>query len=187
VAQLHGIYILAQNDKGLVVVDMHAAHERITYEKLKSQFESSSLATQPLLVPVTLEVGDAEMGVWEQHRNVFESCGLEVEQMGERTLAVRRVPAAVQSVDVAALVRDVLSDLAEHGQSNRLQSLSDELLSTMACHGSVRAHRSLTLDEMNALLRQMEETERSGQCNHGRPTWVQLDLGELDAWFMRGR
>jgi DNA mismatch repair protein MutL len=136
---------------------------------------------------VTLEVGDAEMGVWEQHRNVFESCGLEVEQMGERTLAVRRVPAAVQSVDVAALVRDVLSDLAEHGQSNRLQSLSDELLSTMACHGSVRAHRSLTLDEMNALLRQMEETERSGQCNHGRPTWVQLDLGELDAWFMRGR
>ncbi len=187
VAQLHGIYILAQNDKGLVVVDMHAAHERITYEKLKSQFESSSLATQPLLVPVTREVGDAEMGVWEQHRNVFESCGLEVEQMGERTLAVRRVPAAVQSVDVAALVRDVLSDLAEHGQSNRLQSLSDELLSTMACHGSVRAHRSLTLDEMNALLRQMEETERSGQCNHGRPTWVQLDLGELDAWFMRGR
>ncbi|MGA8262064.1 MAG: DNA mismatch repair endonuclease MutL [Arenicellales bacterium] len=187
VAQLHGVYILAQNDKGLVVVDMHAAHERITYEKLKLQQASGVLARQPLLVPVTLEVGDAELGVWERQRDLFESLGLEVEQLGERTLAVRSVPAAIQDADVAAVVRDVLSDLAEHGRTERVQALSDRLLSTVACHGSVRAHRSLTLDEMNALLRQMEETERSGECNHGRPTWVQLELKELDGWFLRGR
>ena len=187
VAQLHGIYILAQNEKGLVVVDMHAAHERITYEKLKAQQASGAPPGQPLLVPVTLEVGDSEMGVWERHGDLFESLGLEVEQLGERTLAVRSVPAVIQGTDVAALVRDVLSDLAEHGRSERVQSLSDELLSTIACHGSVRAHRSLTLDEMNALLRQMEETERSGECNHGRPTWVQLELKDLDGWFLRGR
>ena len=187
VAQLHGVYILAQNATGLVVVDMHAAHERITYERLKKQLESRTPARQPLLVPVTVEVGDAEMGVWEEHRQLFDSCGLEIEEIGERTLAVRQVPAALQGGDTATLVRDILADLAQHGSSNRVQSLSEELLSTMACHGSVRAHRMLNLDEMNALLRQMEETERSGQCNHGRPTWVTFDLGELDGWFLRGR
>jgi DNA mismatch repair protein MutL len=187
VAQIHGIYILAQNAQGLVVVDMHAAHERITYEKLKSQLDSDTPATQPLLVPVTLEVGDAEMSAWEEHHALFESFGLEIEPLGERTLAVRRIPAALQDADAAALVRDILSDLLEHGRSDRVQMMSEELLSTMACHGSVRAHRALTVGEMNALLRQMEETERSGQCNHGRPTWVQLDLKELDSWFLRGR
>ncbi len=187
VAQIHGIYILAQNAEGLVVVDMHAAHERITYEKLKTQYDSDAIAAQPLLVPVTLEVGDAEMSVWAEHRELFSTFGLEVEALGERTLAVRQVPAALQGGDTAALVRDILSDLLEHGRSDRVQVMSDELLSTMACHGSVRAHRSLTIGEMNALLRRMEETERSGQCNHGRPTWVQFDLAELDSWFLRGR
>lgn len=187
VAQLHGIYILAQNEAGLVLVDMHAAHERITYEKLKAQYESEGLPTQPLLVPVTLEVGEIEMDTWSRHRDVFETCGLEIEALGERTLAVRRIPSALGGTDTASLVRDVLSDLAAHGRSERVQSLTGELLSTMACHGSVRANRSLTLSEMNALLRQMEETERSGQCNHGRPTWVQFDLQELDRWFLRGQ
>lgn len=186
-AQIHGVYILAQNESGLVLVDMHAAHERITYEKLKLQFASDGLPTQPLLVPVTLEVGDSEMQVWWRHRELLESYGLEIEQLGERTLAVRRVPAAVGGADAAQLVRDILSDLAEYGRSDRVQSMSEELLSTMACHGSIRANRSLTLNEMNALLRQMEETERSGQCNHGRPTWVHVDLKELDSWFLRGR
>ncbi|MDZ7841453.1 MAG: DNA mismatch repair endonuclease MutL [Gammaproteobacteria bacterium] len=187
VAQIHGIYILAQNAGGLVVVDMHAAHERITYEKLKTQYDSDAIAAQPLLVPVTLEVGDAEMSAWAEHRELFTTFGLEVEALGERTLAVRQVPAALQGGDTAALVRDILSDLLEYGRSDRVQVMSDELLSTMACHGSVRAHRSLTIGEMNALLRRMEETERSGQCNHGRPTWVQFDLAELDGWFLRGR
>lgn len=187
IAQLHGIYILAQNAEGLVMVDMHAAHERITYEKLKSQYDANAVTTQPLLVPVTLEVGDAEMRAWEAHRGLFESLGLEIETLGERTLAVRQVPAALQGGDTAALVRDVLSDLLAHGRSNRVQAMSEELLSSMACHGSVRANRSLSLGEMNALLRRMEETERSGQCNHGRPTWVQFDLKELDSWFLRGR
>ncbi|MBS1269202.1 MAG: DNA mismatch repair protein MutL [Gammaproteobacteria bacterium] len=187
VAQLHGVYILSRNATGLVVVDMHAAHERITYEKLKSQFDSNSLSLQSLLVPVTLEVGDMEMSVWQRHRELIESYGLEIDQLGERTLAVRQIPVAIQSGDAASLVRDILSDLAEHGQSERIQAVSEELLSTMACHGSVRAKRSLTLDEMNALLRRMEETERSGQCSHGRPTWVQFDLKEMDGWFLRGR
>ncbi|HSH42693.1 MAG TPA: DNA mismatch repair endonuclease MutL [Arenicellales bacterium] len=187
VAQIHGIYILAQNADGMVVVDMHAAHERITYEKLKAQLDTGGMAVQPLLVPVTLEVGDAEMQAFEEHRDLFDSFGLQVEPLGERTLVVRQIPAALQGGDTAALVRDVLADLIEHGRSDRIRSMTDELLSTMACHGSVRAHRALTLDEMNALLRQMEETERSGQCNHGRPTWVQLDLRELDSWFLRGQ
>jgi len=187
VAQIHGIYILAQTTEGLVVVDMHAAHERITYEKLKAQHEAEGLTVQPLLVPVTLEVGDAEMSAWQQHGKLFESLGLEIDALGERTLAVRQVPAALQGGDTAALVRDVLSDLLEHGRSARIRETADELLSTMACHGSVRANRALSLGEMNALLRQMEETERSGQCNHGRPTWVKLDLKELDSWFLRGR
>lgn len=186
-AQIHGIYILAQNEAGLVLVDMHAAHERITYEKLKTQFESDALPTQPLLVPVTLEVGDTEMGLWDEHQDLFESYGLKIEQMGERTLVIRQIPAAVGGADAAELVRDILSDLSEHGRSDRVQSMSEELLSSMACHGSVRANRALTVNEMNALLRQMEETERSGQCNHGRPTWVQFDLKELDSWFLRGR
>jgi len=187
VAQLHGIYILAQNQAGMVVVDMHAAHERITYEKLKSQLDAGSMSLQPLLVPVTLEVGDAEMSVWEAHRPLFDSCGLQIEPLGERTLAVRQLPAALRHADAAGLIRDTLSDLAQHGRSDRARIMTEELLSSMACHGSVRANRSLTRDEMNALLRQMEATERSGQCNHGRPTWVQLGLAEMDNWFLRGR
>jgi len=186
VAQLHGVYILAQNAEGLVVVDMHAAHERITYERLKSQLDAGALATQPLLVPVTLPVGDAEMRVWEAHRDVLEAGGLAIEPLGEDTLAVRQVPVALQQADIAGLVRDILSDLAAHGRSDRAR-ISEELLSTMACHGSVRANRALSRDEMNALLRQMEETERSGQCSHGRPTWVQFSLAEMDNWFLRGR
>ena len=186
-AQLHGVYILAQNATGLVLIDMHAAHERVTYERLKRQHEERSLRSQPLLVPVTLSVSEHEVELWSGAREVFAAAGLEIERLGPETLIVRQVPDLLANADIAALVRDVLSDIAEHGSSERVIEHMNELLSTMACHGSVRANRRLTLDEMNALLRDMESTERSDQCNHGRPTWIQLDMNELDRWFLRGR
>ncbi len=186
-AQLHGVFILAQNAAGLVLVDMHAAHERITYESLKAARQGEGIRSQPLLVPVSLDVSRREADMCEQCQDWFAALGFEVDRLGPERVVVRQVPALLGGADVAALVRDVLSDLLEHGSSQRVQDAMNELLSTMACHGSVRANRRLSVDEMNALLRQMEVTERSGQCNHGRPTWVQLGLAELDKLFMRGQ
>jgi DNA mismatch repair protein MutL len=186
-AQLHGIYVLAQNARGLVVVDMHAAHERITYERLKAALDAGRLASQPLLVPVTLEVSRAEADAAERHGERFAALGFEIDRLGPDKLVIRRLPALLHGSDVQALVRDVLADLMEHGDSRRIQEALNGVLSTMACHGSVRANRRLSLDEMNALLRDMERTERAGQCNHGRPTWVQLSIDQLDKLFMRGQ
>ncbi len=186
-AQLHGIYILAENREGLVLVDTHAAHERLVYEALKAAQTRDSVARQPLLVPVTVQVGAQELDTYERYVDLIAELGFELTRLDAHTLAVRGVPEPLQEADVAQLVRDVLADLAEHGASQQVQDGIDALLSRMACHGSVRAHRRLTLEEMNALLREMEQTERSGQCNHGRPTWIQLPVSELDRWFLRGR
>ncbi len=186
-AQLHGIFILAQNAAGLVLVDMHAAHERITYERLKHASEGEGIRAQPLLVPVTVAVSEREAALAEEAVDVFAELGLEIDRLGPEQLVVRQVPALLRNADVAALVRDVLSDMSEHGISTRLREAHNAVLSTMACHGSVRANRQLSIAEMNALLRDMEQTERSGQCNHGRPTWVQLRLEELDRLFLRGQ
>jgi len=186
-AQLHGVFILAQNNEGLVLVDMHAAHERITYEGLKRARQGEGIRTQPLLVPVSLDVSEREADVCEEKQDWFRTLGFETGRMGREQLVVRQVPALLAESDVAALVRDVLSDLLEHGSSQRIQDSVNELLSTMACHGSIRANRHLTINEMNALLREMERTERSGQCNHGRPTWVQISIDELNKLFLRGR
>jgi DNA mismatch repair protein MutL len=187
IAQLKSIYVLAENAHGLVLVDMHAAHERITYEKLKSGRACSNLRSQMLLVPLSIAISAREAAAAEEHAEALAEWGLELSRSGPSTVVVRRIPALLEGADVAQLSRDVLSELAQHGSSRRLQELENELLSTMACHGSVRAGRRLTLPEMNALLREMETTERSGQCNHGRPTWTQLSLAELDRLFMRGR
>ena len=187
VAQLHGIYILAENQHGLVLVDMHAAHERITYERLKQARDGSGITRQPLLVPLTLAVSSREAAIAEEQSGELASLGLLIEATGEESIVCRELPAALKDADAEALVRDVLGDLMEFGTSDRIASSLDELLSTLACHTSVRANRRLTLPEMNALLRDMEETERSGQCNHGRPTWVQLGMSELDKLFLRGR
>ncbi|MEJ2645518.1 MAG: DNA mismatch repair endonuclease MutL [Gammaproteobacteria bacterium] len=186
-AQLHGVYVLAQNAHGLVLVDMHAAHERITYEGLKTAHGEAGIRSQPLLVPVSVAVSRREAELAGEHRALFEELGFDVDQLGPETLAVRRIPALLRDCDAGALVRDVLSDLATYGTSSRLQEAFNDVLATMACHGSVRANRRLGIEEMNALLREMERTERSGQCNHGRPTWVQLGMDELDSLFLRGR
>lgn len=187
IAQLHGIYILAQNQDGLIVVDMHAAHERITYERMKAACLNEELKTQPLLVPISIAVSSAEAECAEGQRDLLLGLGLELERVADESIVVRQIPAILRNADVEQLVRDVLSDVLEYGSSERLQAHQDELLSTMACHGSVRANRHLTLPEMNALLRDMEVTERSGQCNHGRPTWVYQSLSQLDKLFLRGQ
>ena len=187
IAQLHGIYVLAETADGLVVVDMHAAHERIGYEKLKTAHDSSGLRTQPLLVPQTVAVSEREADVAEREGATLAELGFEVSRSGPQSLLLRSVPALLAHGDSEALLRDVLADLREHGDSRRVREARDELLSTMACHGAVRANRRLTIPEMNALLREMEATERSGQCNHGRPTWARFDLSEIDRWFLRGR
>ena len=186
-AQLKGIYILAENAQGLVLVDMHAAHERITYERLKQALDAADLAQQPLLVPVTIQVSETEILAWQQHQDLFTRLALEVEQLDETVLVVRSVPELLMHADVSQLVRDVLADLVANEHSERIEETMHELLSSMACHGSVRANRLLSIAEMNALLRDMEVTERSGQCNHGRPTWVQMSLSQLDSWFKRGQ
>jgi len=187
IAQLHGIYVLAETAEGLIVVDMHAAHERIGYEKLKFAHDHEGLRTQPLLVPATLAVSEREAEVAEREEATLTALGFEVTRSGPQSLALRAVPALLAHGDVEALLRDVLADLGEHGESRRVGAARDELLATMACHGAVRANRRLTLPEMNALLREMEATERSGQCNHGRPTWARFTLSEIDRWFLRGR
>mgnify|MGYP001759973323 FL=1 len=187
IAQLHGIYILAENAEGLIVVDMHAAHERIGYERLKNAHDGIGLQSQPLLVPITLAVGEREADTAENESETLAELGFEVTRAGPGALHVRSIPALLAHAEPEGLLRDVLTDLREHGQSRRVASARDELLSTMACHGAVRANRRLTVPEMNALLRDMEITERSGQCNHGRPTWARFSLAEIDRWFLRGR
>jgi DNA mismatch repair protein MutL len=186
-AQLHGVYILAQNRQGLVLVDMHAAHERITYEGLKTAHAGDGVRSQPLLVPLGLVVSAREADICESGQERFNDLGFEVDRTGPEQLTVRQVPVLLYDTDIEGLVRDVLSDLLEQGDSRRVEDSVNAVLSTMACHGSVRANRRLTIDEMNALLREMEITERSGQCNHGRPTWIQVSLDELDKLFLRGR
>ncbi|MGV0035318.1 MAG: DNA mismatch repair endonuclease MutL [Candidatus Azotimanducaceae bacterium WSBS_2022_MAG_OTU7] len=187
VAQLHGIFILAENKTGLVLVDMHAAHERITYEHMKTAADSEGIRSQPMLVPLSIIVSEKEANLVEEHGSEFSGLGIDLERASEESIIVRTVPTLLAKSNVEQLVRDVLSDFAEYGESKRIEQHRDEILSTMACHGSVRANRRLTIPEMNALLRDMEETERSGQCNHGRPTWCELSLAELDGLFMRGR
>ena len=187
IGQLHGIYILAQAADGLVLVDMHAAHERITYERLKGSFDAGQLASQPLLVPLSLAVSTREADLAETEQAFFARLGFELERMGPETLLLRAVPILLGQARAETLVRDVLADLAVHGNTRRIEETHNELLATMACHGSVRAGRQLSLAEMNALLRDMEATERSGQCNHGRPTWTRLTLKDLDRLFLRGR
>ena len=186
-AQLHGIYILAQNEDGLILVDMHAAHERITYEGLKQGREAEGVRSQRLLVPVAVAVSEGEADRAQEARAALEALGLRVDRVAPGQLLVREVPALLAEANVEQLLRDVLADLQAEGSTARVQAAEDALLSTMACHGSVRANRTLTLAEMNALLRSMEHTERSGQCNHGRPTWAALSLPELDRLFLRGR
>jgi DNA mismatch repair protein MutL len=192
VAQLHGVYILAENKQGLVVVDMHAAHERIVYERLKNQLnaadgEGPRIASQPLLIPATFAATPTEVATAEACAEALEQLGLEISPLSAKTLAVRAVPTSLAQGDAVELARSVLAELAQHDASTVVQRAQNEILATMACHGAVRANRRLTLDEMNALLRQMEETERSDQCNHGRPTWRQMSMRDLDALFLRGR
>ena len=187
IAQLAGVYILAENEDGLIIVDMHAAHERITYEKLKQDFDDNTLVRQPLLVPVSVSVAESEADLVEQSASRFDALGLCVERTGPTTVVIREVPALLKDADAEALLRDLLADIAEAGTTSRVEHTSHDRLATMACHHSVRANRILTINEMNALLREMETTERADQCNHGRPTWTSISMAELDRLFLRGQ
>ena len=187
IAQLKGIYILAENKDGLIMVDMHAAHERITYESLKQQMQDTQINSQPLLVPVQINVSHIEADAATSFATQFKHLGFDIDRLGDESIVVRSVPELLVRADIDKLIRDVLADLLEHGSSDRITDAQLEILSSVACHGSVRANRKLESAEMNALLRQMEVVERSGQCNHGRPTWMSVSLSEIDKWFMRGR
>jgi DNA mismatch repair protein MutL len=186
-AQLGGIYVLAENQHGLVLIDMHAAHERITYEKLKCARVGDGIRPRTLLVPLALAVSEREAACAEDHTDALAAIGFEIVRSGPQSVTVKSYPGLLDGADVARLTRDVLGDFAVHGNTRRIEESENDVLATMACHGSVRANRRLTLPEMNALLREMEATERSGQCNHGRPTWVQVSIAELDRMFLRGR
>ena len=187
IAQLSGVYVLAENADGLVIVDMHAAHERIVYEKLKESFDTRNIVRQPLLVPLTLAVSESEATLADENTEIFDRVGLVVSRTGPSNVVVREVPALLNQGDIEGLVRDILSDLQAAGRSNQVEDACHELLATMACHHSIRANRSLTHEEMNALLREMETTDRADQCNHGRPTWTTVSVAELDRLFLRGR
>ena len=187
IAHIHNIYILAETPKGIILVDTHAAHERVTYERLKKQYQNGTVPSQPLLLPIKMNVTSAEADLAEQESEFFMSFGFELNRSGPETITLRATPALLRNVDKEKLIRDVLADILVHGLSNRIQDNTNQLLASIACHGSVRAHRRLTIDEMNALLRDMEHTERIGQCNHGRPTWIELSTNELDKFFMRGQ
>jgi DNA mismatch repair protein MutL len=187
VAQLHGVYIVAQSAEGMVLVDMHAAHERILYERLKAALDSGRGPRQALLVPALLETTEGEAALAEQHADELRAAGFTVDRAGPATLAVREVPVALAGQDVAGVLADALADLGAGGTAHRIDGSQNELLANIACRSAVRAHRQLTVPEMNALLRDMEITERSGQCSHGRPTWTRLTLAELDRIFLRGR
>ncbi len=187
IAHLHNIYILAETRNGIILVDAHAAHERVVYERLKQQSQQGAVPSQPLLLPIKVNVSPAEADLAEQASEFFTELGFEVNRSGPETVVVRAIPALLGHKDIETLIRDVLADLAQHGLSNRMQDHGNHILATVACHSAIRAHRRLTIDEMNALLRDMEQTERSGQCNHGRPTWVELSKNELDKFFLRGQ
>jgi DNA mismatch repair protein MutL len=186
-AQLSGIYILAQNEQGLIVVDMHAAHERIVYERLKTAFDQQQMPTQPLLIPVSFAADALDVATTEEEQEALAQLGFDIAPLSPTTLAVRTMPAMLKQTHAEAAARDVLHELREYGASRALTERRNELLATLACHSAVRANQQLTLPEMNNILREMERTERSGQCNHGRPTWFQISLDELDAMFMRGK
>lgn len=186
-AQLHGVFILSENQHGLVLVDMHAAHERVVYERFKKQWQNDRLISQPLLVPMALTFEQSQIAVWQEYESLFEKLGFVLEALGPEQLKVTAVPVLLMKSDIPGLVNDMIADLAVAGQTQQVEERINHILSTMACHGSVRANRQLTIAEMNALLREMEVTERSDQCNHGRPTWVQLSIDQLDSLFMRGQ
>ncbi|MDO9169181.1 MAG: DNA mismatch repair endonuclease MutL [Methylobacter sp.] len=187
IAHLHNIYILAETPNGIILVDAHAAHERVTYERLKQQYQQGTVPSQPLLLPIKITVSAAEADLADDEQVFFNTLGFELNRSGPETIVLRSIPILLGNTDMETLIRDVLADLIEHGMSQRIQEKSNEILSKVACHGSVRAHRRLTIDEMNALLRDMEQTERIGQCNHGRPTWIELSTHELDKFFLRGQ
>ncbi len=186
-AQIHGVFIIAENQHGLIIVDMHAAHERITYERMKEKFAEDALRNQKLLVPIQVNVSSREVNAVETHRNWFDQLGFEITITGEESLVIRKIPAMLANADVENLIKDVLSEIVALGSSQKIEAQINEIMSTMACHGSVRANRQLSIMEMNALLRDMENTLRSDQCNHGRPTWTQLDMKQLDKLFLRGQ
>jgi DNA mismatch repair protein MutL len=186
-AHIHNIYILSETQKGVVLVDAHAAHERVTYERLKQQYHSGTVPSQPLLLPIKIQVTAAEADLAEQEHEFFATLGFELSRSGPETIVLRATPALLGKADMDMLIRDILADIIANGMSCRVLEKSNEILATIACHGSVRARRKLTIDEMNALLRDMEQTERIGQCNHGRPTWIELSHNDLDKFFMRGQ
>jgi DNA mismatch repair protein MutL len=187
IAHLHNIYILSETPNGIILVDAHAAHERVTYERLKQQYQNGAVPSQPLLLPIKIKVSAAEANLAEQEHEFFNTLGFEINRSGPETIVLRSIPVLLGNTDMETLVRDVLADMTEHGMSQRIQEKSNEILATVACHGAVRAHRRLTIDEMNVLLRDMEQTERIGQCNHGRPTWIELSTNDLDKFFLRGQ